>query len=347
MNTNVDTRGLEQVDPPAMRPRIAPPLDAPQRPPFFISNFPIAPPNNSYTARNFTNTNIPSTLIIPATPLNMAGAGINATATIAVVPKLPTPVPAPTIAKALTTVAAGYTFSYNEVRLPLSSNLTINSYKIYRNSANSSASASVIQSNPHNINGISTPVVVVDNLPNGQTAFYWVSAVSTSGQESNLTPAQSGTVTNAAGFNSNSQLASSFNGIPLNTTWVPTNTTSLSNDGIHTFITITSNTNQFGPGQVSYNSGTTDPLNTGPYYIFCKDPQFQGGAVIYHLAGGSVAPLTAIAAGDGVLLLGAINTSSGTATTGGGATGGTSATTGGLGNGAAGGRGIGSVIVQV
>jgi hypothetical protein len=206
----------------------------------------------------------------------------------------------------------------------------------------------VIQSNPHNINGISTPVVVVDNLPNGQTAFYWVSAVSTSGQESNLTPAQSGTVANNAIANSNSQLASSFHGIPLNTTWIPTNATTISNDGIHTFITIGSNTSQYGSGQVSYNSATVDPSNTGTYYVYAKDPQFSGGAVIYH----ATLIVSDLTASDGIVVLGAIVTSSGSATSGGGTSGGTSAAPissggGGLGNGAAGGRGIGSVIVQV
>lgn len=349
MNTNISTEGFEPIE--RTFPKAMPALSAPAKSPFFISNFSVLP-NNSYAAANFKIDNIPTTVIVPPQPLIMAGAGINAVATVTQAPKLLTPVPSPTIATALTTVAAGYSFSYNEVRLPLGATFAISSYKIYRNSANNSASASVIQSNPHNIAGISTPVVVVDNLPNGQTAFYWVSAVSTSGQESNLTPAQSGTVANTAGFNSNSQLASSFNGVPLSATWIPTNTTTISNDGSHTFITVTSHTDQFGPGQISYNSGTIDPLFTGTFYVFTKDPQFQGGAVTYHVAGNGGGPLTAIAQGDGVIVLGAIVTSTGSSSSGGGTSGGTSAAPissggGGLGAGAAGGRGIGSVIVQV
>jgi hypothetical protein len=344
MNTNISTKGLVPVDPPAMRTVASPSLEVPQKPPFFISNFPSIP-NNSYAAFNSKVTNIPYYPLQGAPLLNNPSTQISATVTQA--PKLLTPVPAPTIATQLTTVAAGYSFSYSEVRLPLSSSFQISSYKVYRNSANNSASASVIQTNPHNINGISTPVVVTDNVANGTTMFYWVSAVSTGGQESNLTPAQSGTVANSAGFNSNSQLASSFKNNPINSTWVPTNAVTISNDGAHTFITVTSNTSQFGAGLVSYNSGTVDPSNTGTYYVFTSDPEFIGGAVIYRAAGTGGGTLTAIAAGDGVIVLGAIVTSIGSSATGGGNTGGTSAISGGLGAGAAGGRGIGSVIVQV
>jgi hypothetical protein len=207
MNTNISTEGLTPVVP--RSPRVMPALSAPAKSPFFISNFPIAPPNNSYAADNFANTNVPFHPIIPPQPLSMAGAGINAIATVTQAPKLLTQVPAPTISSPLVSVAAGYSFAYREVRLPLSSSLAISSYKVYRNSANISATASVIQTNPHNINGISTPVVVTDNVPNGVTQFYWVSAVSTSGQESNLTPAQTGAVANNAIANANSQLASS------------------------------------------------------------------------------------------------------------------------------------------
>ncbi len=340
MNTNISTEGYEPIE--RTIPKAMPALSAPARSPFFISNFPIAPPNNSYVADNFANTNIPFHPIVPPQSLNMAGAGINATAGVTQAPQLAPPVPAPTIASPLVSVAAGYSFAYNEVRLPLSSNLTISSYKVYRNSANNSASAVVFQTNPHNIAGISTPVVVVDNVANSVTQFYWVSAVSTNGQESNLTPAQSGPVANNAIANANSQLASSFHGVPLSTTWLPTNDTTLSNDGIHTFIVVTSHSDQFGSGLVSYNSATIDPSVTGSYYIYGKDAQFAGGAITYHAVTVSGTPLFQVVAGDDRLLLGAIATAIGSSGTGGGSTGGTSVST--LGSGALGGRGVGVAL---
>jgi hypothetical protein len=201
----------------------------------------------------------------------------------------------------------------------------------------------VIQTNPHNINGISTPVVVTDNVANGVTMFYWVSAVSTGGQESNLTPAQSGTVANRAGFNSNSQLASSAKNNPVNVSWLPTDSVTLSNDGVHTAITITSNTNQFGFGTTSLNSGTVDDGTAGTFYIFAVDPTFSGGAQPYHASSDA---LSSLVQGEGSLVLGVIKTSiTSGASTGGGFSGGTTAAS--LGGSAAGGRGVGLNVVQL
>jgi hypothetical protein len=207
---------------------------------------------------------------------------------------------------------------------------TISTYKVYRNTANNSSSATVIQSIPHHTGAnLGVPVAVQDSQSNGVTQFYWVSAVSTAGLESSMTPAQSSTVTNNAGFNSNSQLAGTFHNNPVNTSWSPFDSVTLSNNGSVFAITITSNTNQFAPGQIHYNSGTVSTPSFNTWVVFIDDPTFAGGAPIYNFS----SQLQTLAAAEGRLLLGKITTG-GSATTGGGFTGGTT------GPSAVGGRGL-------
>jgi hypothetical protein len=125
-------------------------------------------------------------------------------------------------------------------------------------------------------------------------------------------------------------LASTFHGLPVNTSWSPTASTVLSNNGSNSIVTVAANTNQFAPGQISYNSGSVNLGVFGSQVIFLDDPTFQGGAVPYSGSAFVQSQVT----NEGRLVIGKITTSNTASSTGGGTSGGT----GGLG--AAGGRGV-------
>src|SRR5579871_1921118 len=324
--TNINTDGLEPL--PAPSPRYNPPLELqPAKSPFLVAALPTTAVVNPDSIRNFNTPGIPSYRINPPAPLNAAGSVTNTIATVKTVPSFLTPTPAPTIASPLVTIPTGFQFSFNQVRLPLSSTLAISSYKVYRNSANNSASAKVIQAIPHHPAGVGVPVVVQDNQVNGVVAFYWVSAVSTSGQESTLTPAQTSGVTSNAIANANSQIASSAHMNTLNVNFVPLAGAVLTNDGTNSFLTVVANQVQFAFGQVSYNSGTIAPSGFGNWFVFADDPQFQGGAVVYQA---SNSPALQVA-DDGRMNFGSMKTALGSTATGGGFSGGTTGLSGGRG----------------
>jgi hypothetical protein len=314
--TDIDMSGLKPISRP--QPQATPPIDLqPLKSPFFISSLPTTATVNPDSIRNFNTPGIPQYRITPPPPL-----AANSTNTIASVKKLPIliqPTPAPTIASPLATIPTGFQFSFNQVRLPLSSTLAISTYKIYTGSANNSASSTVTQSIPHHPQSTGVPVTVQINQPNGVVLFAWVSAVSTSGQESNLTPAQSTGVTSNAIANANSQVASSAHMNPLNVSFVPASATVLTNDGVTSAITIVANIDQFGFGQVAYNSGSAAVPFFGISFIYTDDPQFLGGSVIYQFSSGPQAQTAA----DGRLSLGTINTALTFPGTGGGFSGGT------------------------
>jgi hypothetical protein len=323
--TDINMDGMEQVSRPL--PKAMPPLELqPLKSPFLISSLPTTATVNPDSIRNFNTPGIPQYRITPPPPL-----ASNATNTIASVKKLPVlqqPTPAPTIASPLATIPTGFQFSFNQVRLPLSSTLAISTYKIYTNSANNSASATVVQSIPHHPNSTGVPVTVQINQPNGVVLFAWVSAVATSGQESNLTSAQSSGVTSNAGFNANSQIAGSAHMNTLNANFTPVSSTVLTNDGVTGNVVVVANLNQFAFGQIAYNSGTLFPGGTGSTsFIYADDPQFQGGSVIYQFSGDP----TSQTSDDSRMNFGAITTVTGTAKTGGGFSGGTGGLSGGRG----------------
>jgi len=252
----------------------------------------------------------------------MAGSGSNA------IPTVPTSSfnilqpPSPTISQSLTAIPVGYQFSFNQVRLPLGSNASISTYKIYRATTPANTNAQVIQTISHNPSNNGVPIVVQDAQPNDVfVLFYWVSAVSTAGLESSMTPAQSGNVPIKAGFNKNSQLASSFNSNPLNTSFSSNSATTLSNNGSSPNITVNASTVQFGAGPVSYNSATLAPGTFGTWFVTAFDFSFQGGAVVYLIANTNIFQT----ASDACLSWGKIVTASASTTSGGGSTGGTSA----------------------
>lgn len=320
-NIHIDTTDLMQVE--RTMPSAAPSLDQPIKSPFYRGQLPTTAIVNPDAVTNFRTPGIPSYRINPPQPLSLAGAGSNASPTVTVSTFNTLVPPAPTIAQTLVTIPTGYQFSFLQVRLPLGTNTAISTYKVYRSSTSSNTSAQVVQTISHNPANNGVPIVVQDAQTNGVTMFYWVSAVSTAGLESTMTPAQSGTVTSNAGFNSNSQLASTFHNNPVNVAFTPTATTGLSNNGSSTAITVSAGTNQFAPAGISYNSGSVDPGSFGTWYVFADDPQFLGGTVTYQF---SSTPPNQTAA-EGRLPFGKITTLNGTPKTGGGYTGGT--TTGG------------------
>jgi hypothetical protein len=299
---------------------ISPPIELqPARSPFLIGSLPTTSAANPDSIRNFTMPGIPSYRITPPPPITQSSGAANTTIGVKTVPRLLQPTPAPTIASPLVSIPTGFQFSFFQVRLPLQDTLAIASYKVYRNTASTSASATVIQSIVHHQANVGIPVIIQDNQPNGAVQNYWVSSVSTSGQESTLTPAQSASVTSNAGFNTNSQLASSFHSNPVNVSATPTSSTLLSNDGSGFGINISASTLRTGAGDVTYSSGTVSPGSFGTWFIFADDPQFQGGSVIYQASGLA----SAVTAADGRVSFGAITTVSGTPNMGGGFSGGT------------------------
>lgn len=106
------------------------------------------------------------------------------------------------------------------------------------------------------------------------------------------------------GFDSNSQLAGTFHNNPINTQGTFTGANPLSQVGVTTTIAIAANTQQFGEGQVSYNSGSVDPGSLGLWYIYADDPTFSGGAVSYQFTNS----LATLNAADGRVSFGQITT---------------------------------------
>jgi hypothetical protein len=100
--------------------------------------------------------------------------------------------PAPTVSQSLIASPTGYQFTFTQLAAQAAD--IIDCYKIYRNTANSSGSATVIRTVKHDPKNASAPVVIQDTATGGVLYYYWVSAVNTVGLESTLTAAQSGAV---------------------------------------------------------------------------------------------------------------------------------------------------------
>jgi hypothetical protein len=131
------------------------------------------------------------------------------------------------------------------------------------------------------------------------------------------------------GFNAldtHNRLVGTFRNNAVNVGSVPGSSTTLSNDGVATSVTINADTAQFGDGTVSYNSGSVDMGSFGgPQYIYADDPTFAGGAVTY-----TTTPTQQNqSAANGRVIFGAITTVNGAAKTGGGTSGGSGGTRGG------------------
>lgn len=102
--------------------------------------------------------------------------------------------PPPTIVQTLIATPTGYQFSFNFITGLLTDVISI--YRIYRNTVNTSAGATVIHTIPQDTNGSSSTFVVQDVVgsQDTNTYYYWVSAVNTAGLESTLLSAQAGAV---------------------------------------------------------------------------------------------------------------------------------------------------------
>lgn len=77
------------------------------------------------------------------------------------------------------------------------------------------------------------------------------------------------------------RLLGSFTNNPVNTQGAFTGSNPLSQSGTSTTINIASSTQQFGDGQVSYNSGSVNPGTYQTSYVTTRDPWYLGGAVVY------------------------------------------------------------------
>lgn len=100
--------------------------------------------------------------------------------------------PAPTVTQSLIATPSGYQFTFAQLSAQAAD--VIDSYKVYRNTSNTSGSATVIRTYKHDPKNASAPIVVQDAITGGTFYYYWVSAVNTTGLESVLTAAQTGAV---------------------------------------------------------------------------------------------------------------------------------------------------------
>jgi hypothetical protein len=132
------------------------------------------------------------------------------------------------------------------------------------------------------------------------------------------------------GFNAldaNNRLANSFRANPVNVSSVPTSSTTLSNDGVTTAVTIAASSQQFAAGLLSYNSGSVDTGSFQKQNITATDPTLSAGAVIYNVG---TTPQSQTDT-EGEVAWGTITSALGVAGTGGGNTGGTKGSAGGRG----------------
>jgi hypothetical protein len=98
--------------------------------------------------------------------------------------------PAPSISQTLIAIPLGYQFAFNQVNVGSTEDV-LDSYKVYRHTANNSAAASLLKTFKHDPVNNGAAIVVQDNVGGGTTYYYWVSAVNTVGLESTKTAAQS------------------------------------------------------------------------------------------------------------------------------------------------------------
>lgn len=176
---------------------------------------------------------------------------------------------APTIAQTLVTTLTGYQFQFN-FATGLAADI-IDGYAIYRHTANDPGAASRIAYIKQNAANTGVYTFQDGNAPAGTTYYYWVSKINTSGLESSLTSAQSGAIVSLAGHIANN----------VNVNGVYTGANPLTQSGVSATILVASSTMQYGPVQITYNSGSVNPGAYGTYYVFADDSTFVGGAVTY------------------------------------------------------------------
>jgi hypothetical protein len=117
------------------------------------------------------------------------------------------------------------------------------------------------------------------------------------------------------------RLRGTFRNNPVNSNGIFTAANPVTQSGTSTTINIAACVIQFGDGQVSYNSGSVNPGSFGQWCVYCIDPNFTGGTVVF-LATQNTHIKTS---NNGIIVFGLITTSAGgggTGTGGGGGAGG-------------------------
>lgn len=107
--------------------------------------------------------------------------------------------PAPSIASQTVGTATGYQFAFNQVDVGSTQDV-IQAYRVYQNTANNSATASLVQTIAHDPTHLGAVTVTITvNAASGAIYYFWVSAVNTVGLESVKTAAQSGNPVGSTG----------------------------------------------------------------------------------------------------------------------------------------------------
>lgn len=107
--------------------------------------------------------------------------------------------PTPQLNTPLAGTATGFQFSFNQVTVPAGATNAISSYRVYRNTLNV-FNQNLIQTIAHDPTHVGA-VTVTDTIiaATGQSYYYWVTSVDTSGQESLPRAAQCGTTAGSVG----------------------------------------------------------------------------------------------------------------------------------------------------
>jgi hypothetical protein len=81
--------------------------------------------------------------------------------------------------------------------------------------------------------------------------------------------------------NGNQRLRGTFGNNPVNANGILTGSNPLTQSGGTSTILVAACVIQFGDGQVSYNSGSVTPSGLGTWLVYCIDPAFTGGSVVF------------------------------------------------------------------
>jgi hypothetical protein len=122
--------------------------------------------------------------------------------------------PSPQITSGLVSNGVGVQFAFNQLSLS-----GIDGYRVYKSSTNSFTSATQLEYLKHSAL-LTTSVTVVDTVPAGTSAYYWITAVSTNGLESAPTAAQAASVASGSVVDLSGLVGSTktYPGIQLNST---------------------------------------------------------------------------------------------------------------------------------
>lgn len=199
--------------------------------------------------------------------------------------------PAPTIVQNLIGTPTGFQFSFDQVVLPGGSVDVIDSYKIYRNTANTFGTAALVFTFRHDPTNSGSPIVFTDHITvaTGANYWYWVTSVNTAGLESSPSLANLGGAIATGGIGSTPwSITSNFTYTATTTTitWSWSGFLILRSDGTSTSV---SNGSQGITGLTS--------SHTYQFYPYWDEVN----AVVAWVAGGSGTPAYAQAAASQAL----------------------------------------------